>query len=298
MDLVIFNCLEKLPWVEALADKNAHAAKLVKGGCAAFNKHQTSLMHIMSKLEGKEESHKGLLELFENNSEIALAILLQNCMHPKNSQRVEAIKGDTYKEIDSPFAARAYIKETFKKNLEYELLAAESQINEQIAKLSQMHDVKVLMEAPDVFIAAAALSTKKFCQGKGDRTAFFNMILESDPASIPDVGRKLILVTQDKFMGLTLYSDALANCSRVNRKMIFKLWLHLCRKNEVVDLKKMIKFQPHAEEWLIAYDKFVDAEGRTTLNQEEHMKYRTECKDKASTSKKLKAAEISKKKHM
>ena len=58
-----------------------------------------------------------------------------------------------------------------------------------------MHDVKVLLEAPDVFVAAAALSSQKFYQGKGDRTAFFNMVLEMDPAKIPDLGRKLCLVT-------------------------------------------------------------------------------------------------------
>lgn len=61
MDLVIFNCLEKLPWVEALAQKDSHTAKLVKGGCGTFNKHQSALLHILSKLEGRQEPHKGLL---------------------------------------------------------------------------------------------------------------------------------------------------------------------------------------------------------------------------------------------
>jgi len=78
-----------------------------------------------------------------------------------------------------------------KKNLELELKAAESAINEQIDKLTQMHDVKVLLEAPDVFIAAAALSSKKFYIGKGDRSAFFEIILNTDPATIPDLYRKL-----------------------------------------------------------------------------------------------------------
>ena len=49
-------------------------------------------------------------------------------------------------------------------------------------------------------------------------------------------------------MGLQLYNDKIANFDRVNKKMIYKIWLHCCRKNQVVSLKKMIKFQPHAEE--------------------------------------------------
>lgn len=174
--------------------------------------------------------------------------MIQNCIHPKNSQRVQAIKDDTYVEITSSLAARDYLKQLLKKNLEYELLAAESQVNAQIAKLTQMHDVKVLLEAPDVFLAAAALNSNSFYQGKGDRTAFFEMILESDPKSIPDLGRKLALVTKSEFMGVKLFNDKIANVNQVNRKMIYKLWLHCCRKSEVVSLKQMIQFQPNAKE--------------------------------------------------
>lgn len=63
------------------------------------------------------------------------------------------------------------------------------------------------------------------------------MILESNPNQIPDLGRKLSLVTKDKFMGLQLYSDKLALCDRVKRKMFYKLWLHCCRKNNAIPLK-------------------------------------------------------------
>ena len=51
-------------------------------------------------------------------------------------------------------------------------------------------------------MAAVALSEKLFFEGKGDRTIFFDIILQLDPARIPDLGRKLKLVTSDEFMGL------------------------------------------------------------------------------------------------
>ena len=44
-----------------------------------------------------------------------------------------------------------------------------------------MHDVKVLLEAPDVFVAAAAMNSMKFYVGRGDRTAFLKIVLSSDP---------------------------------------------------------------------------------------------------------------------
>jgi len=40
MDSVVSDCLEKLPWMQALANKDTNTAKMVKGGCSVFNKHQ------------------------------------------------------------------------------------------------------------------------------------------------------------------------------------------------------------------------------------------------------------------
>ena len=60
----------------------------------------------------------------------------------------------------------------------------------------------------------------------------------------------------------------------------------------------MIAFQPHAEEQLRVYDRFVDAEGRTTLNMEEYMKYRADMKVKAEQKKKASKAQKGAKKLM
>ena len=67
--------------------------------------------------------------------------------------------------------------------------------------------MQILLTAPDVYFAAAAFSTKDFYYGRGDRTAFFKMILETNPKHIPDLGKKLALVTKTKFLDLELYND-------------------------------------------------------------------------------------------
>ena len=152
--------------------------------------------------------------------------------------RVEAIKADSYVEIDTPAVAREYLRDLFKKNLEVMLKSAESEVNAQIAKLTQMHDVKILLEAPDVYIAAAAIHELRFLMGKGDRTAFFEIVLQTDPAKIPDLYRKLMLVTKSNFMGLDLYNDgSLCSPERITRKWIFRLWLHCVRKHNVLTLE-------------------------------------------------------------
>ena len=132
------------------------------------------------------------------------------------------------------------------------------------------NDINIMIESPDVFICTAAMNACEFFEGRGDRTTFFNMILEGNPGQIPDLARKLKLVTRKEYLGLTLYNDKMSRPDRVNKQMIFRLWLHCCRKNGVLTLEDMIEFQPHAKEQLVNYDLFVDEEGKTTLNQEKH----------------------------
>ena len=75
-------------------------------------------------------------------------------------------------------------------------------------------------------------------------------------------------------MGLILYNDTMSNPEKINKKMIFKLWLHCCRRSNAIPVAKFIEFQPHAKEQIEFYEKFVDDEGRTTRNMEEFMAYR------------------------
>ena len=65
---------------------------------------------MLAVIEGRAAPHKGFLQLYQDNAEIVLAITIQNCIHPKNAQRVSAIKDDSYVEIDSPLAARNYLR--------------------------------------------------------------------------------------------------------------------------------------------------------------------------------------------
>ena len=75
-------------------------------------------------------------------------------------------------------------------------------------------------------------------------------------------------------MGLTLYNDKLCEVERVNKQMIYRLWMHCCRRSSAVTLQQMIEFQPHYEEKLRVLDRHVDAQGKTTLNIPEYMEFR------------------------
>jgi len=128
------------------------------------------------------------------------------------------------------------------------LKSAESEVMNAFSKLASMSDLKKLVEAPDVFIAAVALSGKDFYEGRGDRTSFFECILELNPSGIPDLGRKIALVSKKEFMGLKLYNDKICNPERVNKQTVYRLWMHCCRVGQTVTLEQMIEFQPHLTE--------------------------------------------------
>lgn len=69
------------------------------------------------------------------DQELIFAILLQNLLHPKNSNRVEAIKSGLYKELKTAEEGRAFIVALLESNLKNELQGIESACKNQMASL-------------------------------------------------------------------------------------------------------------------------------------------------------------------
>jgi len=151
-----------------------------------------------------------------------------------------------------------------------------------------------VFESPDVFIAAAALISQSFYIGKGDRNAFFEVILASDPTKIPDLFRKLILSTKEDYYGHKIYNDKVCSVLNIRKQTVYRLWLHCVKRHGALTLDQMIQFAPYLEQNLRMYDKYVDSNGKTTLNQEEYIAYRKVAADKKVASKKVKASKKSK----
>lgn len=177
---------------------------------------------MLSFFDGKEDGdYTEVVQLFGGEKEILFAVILQNGLHPKNSQRSDAIKAGTYVEINTLEQAREFIKNMLRTNLTIELKGAESSVVSMIQSLKSASDIKMLVDAPDVYIAAAALSSVEFFMGRGDRSTFFKVILELNPRTIPDLAKKLKLITSNEFMGLKLYNDKLFDAQRVCKRTIY-----------------------------------------------------------------------------
>lgn len=52
-----------------------------------------------------------------SNKELVFGVLLQNVLHPKNNNRVEAIKSGSYNELKTPEEAQEFIKGQLQVNL-------------------------------------------------------------------------------------------------------------------------------------------------------------------------------------
>jgi hypothetical protein len=99
-----------------------------------------------------------------------------------------------------------------------------------------MEDVKLVLEAPTMYLGAAVLIQQSFFLGKGDRTSFIEVVLASDPKKIPDLGRKLQLITIDNLYGKKIYNDKLCNTLNICQQSVYKLWLHCTRRHNAVTL--------------------------------------------------------------
>lgn len=160
-----------------------------------------------------------------------------------------------------------------------------------------MQDVKLVLEAPNVYIGAAILIKNNFYNGKGDRTAFIEVVLNTDPNTIPDLARKLKLITVSEFHGHKIYNDKLCNTMNICQQKVFQLWLHCSRRNKVATVAQMIEFAPYMTDKLQLWEKHVDGQGRTTLNMPEYMDFRKKCAEKAKlVAKQKKASQKNKKK--
>ena len=85
-------------------------------------------MKMLSEMEGRESVYTDILEFFGGDQEILYAVMLQNKLQPKNSNRTDAIKSGKYIEIESLQQAQAFISNLVETNLTNELRSVESAI--------------------------------------------------------------------------------------------------------------------------------------------------------------------------
>lgn len=203
--------------------------------------------------------------LLGDDNELFFAIILQNIMHPKNAKRREAIVSGEYVELKTITDAKKYLSHLLEQNLSNQLLGIESECRSVLVKLAQGQGVQLVIEAESVYVAAAVMIQKKFSNGAGDRKSIIDEILSSDPYTIPDLARKLQLVISYKFHGKDLFSDNFGQFAPqeigLRKKLVFRLWLHLCKRHNAVTAQQLADLFPMHEARIMIWDKYANEDG-------------------------------------
>ena len=115
-------------------------------------------------------------------------------IHLKNCQRLKAVKDGSYKQITDIGEARDLLTRMLRYGLMVELHAAETKILSKFKALRQEQDIKFLLEATDISVASRVFALGNYGISSGDGCMFLNKVLNTDPAQIPDLFKKLELV--------------------------------------------------------------------------------------------------------
>jgi len=128
----------------------------------------------------------------------------------------------------------------------------ETKILAELQSAAQSQGVEVLINAPDVFYMIAILKSSPMCNGQGDRTYFMNSVLQRDPASIKDLARKLMVLTQTfkgcdyKVFGDKFHKPSNVDIGQVRRKIVFRVWKHTRRTYDALTIDELVTAFPFA----------------------------------------------------
>lgn len=143
-------------WLEELQKADSNASKMVTQCAQQFDKYQSPFINTIRQML-KSQDQLNASSLLGGESDIVFAIMLQNVMQPKNSNRTDAIKSNSYKELRTSEDALDFVNSLISQHFKNDLLSVETSCKNQIASLQQMQGVKLILEAPDVYLAAAVL---------------------------------------------------------------------------------------------------------------------------------------------
>ena len=124
------------PWSSKIKDHLKDARK--------WNKRK-GLLKMLSDLINLDEPVSDILEFFESQEDILFAVVLQNMLHPNNSNRTEAIKNRKYVEITSLQTACEFIEETVRSNLTNQLRQAHDDVKQAWEKLESVSELRLIV---------------------------------------------------------------------------------------------------------------------------------------------------------
>lgn len=229
-----------MPWINAILDpKSDINTKILAGLSKVFLGKTKVLLDIANELHFNGDTPATdffSLPLINGEKELALAVILQNAMQPKNPQRREAITSKTYHLLSNLAEARVFLSQTLELNLKNELASRESQIRAQFTQMASDASGQAFLEAPDIHFGAAVLLQNGLLDGNGSRHAVIYQIMKAGSACKALVA-KLKLVQRGLYCGHKMFHDKYKNHPEhlaIRKKLIFQMWLTLVKQKQAM----------------------------------------------------------------
>jgi hypothetical protein len=275
---VIKKLIKQRKWSEEFDNTESEFNKLIVERTKSLYKYQFWMKHYSSfLLDDDNEVHKRIArrQLPYSDVEIA-AIVLQNMMYPKSSQKKTAIEKKEFVQINSKEAAEKFLANLIKtkigNDINIEITKAKKKVHhERLQKLAQLFCTVEHKETG----AAILYSLKK---GRGDMNVFLQALIDNDSKSTLN---KIKLLTKPKYDGMMLLSDKKVKKrksrkrgrkhkpNKLSQKKVFRLWLHCCRKNKLVDEQKFFKYFQEFQEKREWWNQYFDENGEPIVKRDE-----------------------------
>ena len=208
-------------------------AKLATKGFKSFLQ-LANFFQISSTGEEVKESKD--LPLIDGDSDVLLAIVIQNLMQPKNAQRRDAITNKKYVEVMSVGDATTFLHKALEEVLRSKIQAMGKVLGSEAGEKLTKRGLSLFVTAPDVHCAAAILASKRFTIQ--ERTEFFDALINAaGTPGCPDYERKLALLNMEYYHGRRMYANGFKLLDERNaflRPIHFKAWTDLVTKRKIL----------------------------------------------------------------
>jgi len=174
-------------------------------------------------------------DLMGPDRELILAKLIQNALHPKNMQRADAIKLGKYNHILTAGDGQAYLNHMLESHFDMELMTIERKLRKarEKAKGPEAREGETDLERE-----IARLVSGGICNGNGGRNNWVNDFCSMEPSYWKDVVVLVKILADGHYYGQSIYCDGWKEPeTRMAKKPVFKLWLHLCRRHKAIHIE-------------------------------------------------------------
>lgn len=232
---------------------------MVEKGSSSFNKRSPYFLLLANELLAPAHPFTKPLDFLQGEPEHEFAIYFQNSLHPKNSQRRDAIAQKKYVELLTVGDSSILLTQQLQSILKGKLQVLLKELNDMAQEKLSKRGLQLFVMAPDRDYAAAVLSMNSFTLK--DRDELLRTLMQLSEEQCPALAGKMALLNKDRHQGFRLFKELFGTEQEKAahfKKAHFKVWQELVVKRPQLtkdDFKEIFPEATHkADLWADCLD--------------------------------------------